>query len=118
MSDTDKSELEKKLRYLVFGVVSYEKMDFKPNAIQTTDSLMERLVPFITQQRKDAQIEIIDYTMRKPTGELTMTVEEMKATSDAGWRDEVIQYFFNADSLMFNLQRKKEELQKTTKEVE
>lgn len=59
-----------------------------------------------------AQIDLIDYIFKEPTGPQIMTVEEMKETKDENWRDEVIQYFFNTDSLMFNLQRKREALQK------
>ena len=59
-----------------------------------------------------AQIDLIDYIFKEPTGPQIMTVKEMKETKDEDWRDEVIQYFFNTDSLMFNLQRKREALQK------
>lgn len=59
-----------------------------------------------------AQIDLIDYIFREPTGAQIMTVEQMKNTKDEDWRDEVVQYFFNTDSLMFNLQRKREMLQK------
>lgn len=60
----------------------------------------------------EAQIEVIDYIFRRPTGELTMSVADMKETLDEDWRDETIQYFFNVESLMMNLDRQKEKLTK------
>jgi len=51
------SELQKGLRYLVFGVVSYAKVDFQPNAIQTTDNLVDRLMPFIKSREEQARKE-------------------------------------------------------------
>lgn len=54
---------------------------------------------------RDEKLALINYVLSRPTGELTMKTEQMKGTPDEKWRDEVIQYFFNTESLMMNLDR-------------
>ena len=76
------------------------------------DLTLEEVMYTVDRTVAQAQIDLIDYIFKEPTGSLIMTNQEMKDTKDSEWRDEVIQYFFNTDSLMFNLQRKREQLQK------
>lgn len=70
------------------------------------------LEALIAKAVREAKIEVIDYVLREPTGALIMTSKEMNATPDSEWRNQVIQYFFNTDSLRFNLERMKETLEK------
>jgi hypothetical protein len=58
MIPQEDAELAKKLRYLVFGSVAYEKADFKPNAIEITDNLMDKLLPFIKARDEQREREI------------------------------------------------------------
>jgi hypothetical protein len=55
---------------------------------------------------------LLEYILSEPAGTQTMTTEQMDAVKDENWRDEVIQYFFNTESLRMSLQGQLDEIEK------